>query len=202
MRRTRIRAVRPSSRLLASALLLLSACDGADADSGAPASEITVPAGERADCLTEVWQSQSQRDEDYDREHDRAEGGSISCGTRTSASQYRDAITALNQAAASGDKAALLKQIAYPLLYIDAAGESHTLEQPAVAARFAEIFDAPTLALLQRAELSDMTVVPEQGGFFALGAVWLVVGRPGGRPRVFTVNHQALAEAAAAQQAG
>jgi hypothetical protein len=199
MRRTRIRAVKP--RLLASALLLLSACDGADADAGAPASEITVPAGERADCLTEVWESQPQRDEDFDREHDRAEGGSISCATRTSASQYRDAITALRQAAASGDKAAVLGQIAYPLLYIDAAGESQTLEQPAVEARFGEIFDAPTLALLQQADLGNMTVVPEQGGFFALGAVWLVVGRPGGRPRVFTVNHQALAEAAAAQRA-
>ncbi|HBM72098.1 MAG TPA: hypothetical protein DD436_05620, partial [Erythrobacter sp.] len=69
---------------------------------------------------------------------------------------------------------------------------------------FDEIFDADMLALLERLDLSQMSVAKDQGGFFELGAVWLVVDREGGRPRLMTVNRRALGEArdAAAAPAG
>ena len=38
----------------------------------------------------------------------------------------------------------------------------------------------------------------ELGGFFELGSIWLVVDKAGGRPRLVTVNRQALDEAAGA----
>ena len=52
-----------------------------------------------------------------------------------------------------------------------------------------------SLALLERLDLSQMSVAKDQGGFFELGAVWLVVDREGGRPRLMTVNRRALGEA-------
>jgi len=49
--------------------------------------------------------------------------------------------------------------------------------------------------VLQKIDLSRMSVAKDQGGFFELGAIWLVVDRDGGRPRLMTVNRQALDEA-------
>ena len=51
---------------------------------------------------------------------------------------------------------------------------------------------------IERLDLSRMTVVPERGGFFELGSIWLVVDKMGARPRLVTVNRQALDEAAGA----
>ena len=57
------------------------------------------------------------------------------------------------------------------------------------------------LALLRDVDLDALTVVPDQGAFVRLGSVWLVVDRSGGRPRIVTVNKQALGEAADAVRA-
>ena len=57
------------------------------------------------------------------------------------------------------------------------------------------------LALLREVDLDALTVVPDQGAFVELGSVWLVVDRKGGRPRIVTVNKQALGEAASAVRA-
>ena len=56
-------------------------------------------------------------------------------------------------------------------------------------------------ALLREVDLDALTVVPDQGAFVELGSVWLVVDRNGGRPRIVTVNRQALDEAARAMRA-
>jgi len=90
------------------------------------------------------------------------------------------------------------------LLYIDAQGERREIKDRAeVDAVFDEIFDPAMLALLQRLDLSRMSVAKDQGGYFELGALWLVVDENGGRPRLMTVNRQALDEAleAAREQA-
>ncbi len=151
------------------------------------------------DCLLLVWSNQNEQDTAFDRAHDFVDGGAISCATGTSAGQFEAAISALREAAASGNKAHLLAQIGLPLLYIDAAGERREIEQRAqVEQVFDEIFDAPMLDLLQRLDLANMSVSKDQGGFFELGAVWLVVDKEGGRPRLVTVNRQALDEAAKA----
>ena len=47
-----------------------------------------------------------------------------------------------------------------------------------------------------------LRVASEQGGFFDLGALWLVVDRQGGKPRLMTVNRQALDEALDAARDG
>ena len=60
------------------------------------------------------------------------------------------------------------------------------------------MFDDNVLALLRNLDLDALTVVPDEGAFVQLGSVWLVVDRKGGRPRIVTVNKQALGEAAAA----
>lgn len=167
--------------------------------------EIPAPAGSAAaeaekDCLMVVWEQQAAPDRDFDRANDLAEGGLISCATRTSPSQYEAVITALRDAANSTDQARLLRETGIPLLYIDAEGNRRDLSDADLAdSDFAEVFSPEMLALLRQIELSEMTVVPDQGGFFNLGAIWLRPGEPGGRPQIVTLNRQALEEAAAAE---
>lgn len=150
-----------------------------------------------------MWRSQPAPDRAFDRAHDRVDGGSISCATNTSASQYAAALAAIRAAATSGDKAALLAQVSLPLLAIGKDGRRSELERGALAGKgFDEAFPPPMIAVLKQARLSDLTVAPDEGAFLRLGAVWLASGRAGGRPRIVTVNLQALSEANAAARRG
>ncbi len=157
----------------------------------------------RDDCLLMVWSEQGADDRgravEFDRSHDQVEGGAISCATGTTASQFDAAITAIREAARSGNKARMLKEIGIPLVYIGADGERRPLEdRKTVEAMFDEVFDPHMLAILGKLSLKNMTVVPEQGAFFELGSLWLVVDEAGGRPKIITVNHQAMGDAAKA----
>ncbi len=158
---------------------------------------------EAEDCLLVVWETQEERDITFDRANDQARGGAISCATGTSPSQFERVIASVRDAANSGDKARMLREVNIPLVYIDADGVRRALDKPAmIDAVFDEVFDGATIKMLQRIDLSQMTVVPEQkGGFFELGSLWLVVDRPGARPRIVTVNRQAIMEAAEAARA-
>lgn len=153
-------------------------------------------------CLLLVWQEQDSRNEQFDLANDSADGGAISCATGTSASQFAHALTAIRSAARARDKAAILNEIGLPLLYIDGEGKRRELTDPDdVDAAFGEVFDEDVLGLLGEVDLDALTVVPEEGAFVELGSVWLVVDRDGGRPRIVTVNKQALGEAANAVRA-
>ena len=146
-------------------------------------------------CLLMVWSDQDDPDIAFDRANDAVKGGAISCATGASPSQFEAAIAALREAARSGDKARILEQIGMPLLYIDEDGDRRELSEEQIDALFDEVFDAEMLDMLQRLDLSKMTVEKDQGAFFELGSLWLVVD-DGGQPRVMTVNRQALDEAA------
>lgn len=172
--------------------------DGDGNDGNTEKSADIVAKGEAApgDCLLLVWSSQKERNPQFDRDHDFVEGGAISCATGTSASQFDVAISTLRDAARSGDKARLLREVGLPLLYIDGEGKRREIKDRAeVEAVFDEIFDPAMIEVLQKIDLSRMSVAKDQGGFFELGAIWLVVDRDGGRPRLMTVNRQALDEA-------
>ena len=172
-----------------------------DGDGETEKSADIVAKGEAApgDCLLLVWSSQKERNPQFDRDHDFVEGGAISCATGTSASQFDVAISTLRDAARSGDKARLLREVGLPLLYIDGDGKRREIkDRTEVEAVFDEIFDPAMIEVLQKIDLSRMCVAKDQGGFFELGAIWLVVDRDGGRPRLMTVNRQALDEAAGA----
>ena len=154
---------------------------------------------ESADCLVVAWQNQESPNRDFDRANDRADGGAISCATGTTASQFDAALEAIRNAASSGDKARLLEHLGIPLLYIDREGRRRQLtDEHAIDAVVDELFPPETVALLQRVDLADVTVVAGEGAFVELGAIWLVVDKAGGRPRIVTVNAQALGEAAEA----
>lgn len=118
--------------------------------------------------------------------------------TGTTASRFAAELSTIRAAAASGDKAALLAQVSIPLLWIDRGGARHELSQAELARDYAEVFPPEIVALLGQVALDDLSLVPDQGAFVSLGAVWLAASRPGGKPRVVTVNLQALAEARAA----
>ncbi|MFB0611062.1 hypothetical protein [Aurantiacibacter poecillastricola] len=190
-------------------LALLSACsaeEGPPIDAtGAldiPAEVGAVAAEPERDCLLVVWEQQSAPNRDFDRANDPAEGGLISCATGTTASQYEASLAALRDAATDNDRDRMLRELDIPLLYIDADGNRRDLRETDLADQgFDEVFSPEMLALMRNLDLADMTVVPDQGGFFELGAIWLSPGQPGGRPRLVTVNRQALAEAAAAEKA-
>lgn len=189
--------------LLPVAFLL--ACSPAEVAEGEPqqtperaAPEIAEGPDPGENCLLLVWSEQDAPDVDFDRSHDTVKGGAISCATGTSASQFEAAIAALRDAARSGDKERLLREVGIPLLYIDAKGDRRELTGDEIDTLFDEVFDARMIALLQNLDLSQMTVEKDQGAFFELGSLWLVVDATGGRPRVVTVNRQALGEAAEA----
>ncbi|WP_234038172.1 hypothetical protein [Erythrobacter sp. YJ-T3-07] len=169
---------------------------GADTPPPAPQAA-SQPAADN--CLLLVWQEQETRDERFDLAHDSADGGAISCATGTTASQFDRAFASIRAAAKARDKAAILDQTGLPLLYIDAEGNRKQLTAPEeIDATFSEVFDDDVLALLREVDLDALTVVPDEGAFVKLGSVWLVVDRDGGRPRIVTVNKQALGEAASA----
>lgn len=146
-------------------------------------------------CLLMVWSEQDDPNVEFDRAHDAVKGGAISCATGASPSQFEAAIASLRDAARGGDRARILEQVGIPLLYIDREGERQELSEEQIDSLFDEIFDAEMLSVLQRLDLSKMTVEKDQGAFFELGSLWLVVDEQG-QPRVMTVNRQALNEAA------
>ena len=149
-------------------------------------------------CLLVVWQTQDEPDTAFDEANDATDGGAISCATGTSASEFERTIGAVRKAALAQDRDAMLAQVGVPLLYIDANGERREITQDDLAGDlFADVFDEQVLAALERLDLKRMTVAQDQGGFFDLGALWLVVKEPGGTPRIATINRQALAEAQA-----
>ena len=147
---------------------LLSGCvPESDNTAEKPAEILAKATGDPSDCLLLVWSS-----------------------------QFDAAIATLREAAKSGNKARLLQEVGLPLLYIDADGNRREIEdRQEVEAVFDEIFDPSMIEVLQELDLSRMRVAKDQGGYFELGAIWLVVDRDGGRPRLMTVNRQALDEA-------
>ncbi|RPF72643.1 hypothetical protein EG799_02920 [Aurantiacibacter spongiae] len=146
-----------------------------------------------------IWDGQDRPDRAFDRANDTVDGGAISCATGTSASQFEDALGAIRAAAAGNDRAALLRELDIPLQYIDAEGNRRDVsESELVDAGFDEVFSPEMLDMMTQLRLEDMTVVPDEGAFFRLGSVWMVADRRGGRPRLVTVNRQALSEAIAA----
>ena len=161
----------------------------------------TVEAHTSADpaenCLLMAWSEREDTDIEFDRANDTVKGGAISCATGTTPSQFEAAISALRDAAKSGNKARILDQLGIPLLYISQDGERQELSREQIDALFDDVFDARMLDLLQQLDLSKMTVERDQGAFFELGTLWLVVDESG-TPRVMTVNRQALDEAAVA----
>ncbi|MAM40039.1 MAG: hypothetical protein CL949_16430 [Erythrobacter sp.] len=182
------------------------ACSPVSSDTNAqtPARQnllTTVEANASADpaesCLLMAWSEQEDTDIEFDRANDTVKGGAISCATGATPSQFEAAIAALRDAAKSGNKARILDQLGIPLLYISQDGERQKLSREQIDALFDDVFDARMLDLLQRLDLSKMTVEKDQGAFFELGSLWLVVDESG-HPRVMTVNRQALDEAAVA----
>lgn len=191
------RGIGPKANPLAAALLL-AACGARDAPSQEPGPE-TPAVSATSDCLVLAWQEQRAPDRAFDEAHDLVEGGAISCATGTTASQFEAALAAIRAAARSGDKSRLLLELGIPLLYIDGQGNRRQLHRPEmVEAVFDEVFTPDAIAVLGEVKLEDLTVVAGQGAFVELGGIWLVVDRAGGRPRIATVNQQALGEAAEA----
>lgn len=194
---------------LACALAAAGSCSPAPAEreaardpAAAPSATSTALSGaEDKDCLLMVWSNQNDRNVEFDRQHDKVEGGAISCATGSTASQFDRAIVALRTAARTGDKARVLDQLGLPLTYIDAQGNRRELKDRAsVDAAFDDVFDEAMIEKLSRLDLSEMAVA-QGGGSFGLGALWLVIDEDGGQPRLVTVNRQALDEAAEAARA-
>jgi hypothetical protein len=194
------RRVRSTSSAVIAATLALAGC-GPRTPQQSQSAAVRLPGhGASADCLAKIWQSQIEPDTAYDRAHDRADGGAISCATGTTASQFAAVLMAIREATGKGDRSALIAEVGLPLLFIDSEGHKSELDREAVTAHADEVFSAPVLRLLTGLQVEDLAVVPQQGAFADLGAVWLLTGRTGGRPRIVTIDHQALDEAASAKR--
>lgn len=190
-------ACRPSQALAAVAAGLLASCSAETRD--APEDQGLLEAASAEDCLLVVWESQPDPDQAFDRTYDTVEGGAISCATGTSPHAYAKAIEAIRTAARSGDRAAMLENVGIPLLYLDGEGKRRELRDPdEIEAVFDEIFDRDMLRMMRDLDLQQMAVENQAGGYFGLGALWLVPEGPGQQPRIVTINRQALNEATAA----
>ncbi|SMQ58144.1 hypothetical protein SAMN06297468_0119 [Altererythrobacter xiamenensis] len=194
-------ACRPSRAIAAAAAILITACSAETRETPAD-REVPETAGVD-NCLLLVWENQADPDQMFDRANDTVEGGAISCATGTSPTQYAQAIQAIRVAARSGDRAAMLDNVGIPLLYLDADGKRRELRDPAeIETVFDEIFDPEMLRMMRDLDLQQMAVENQAGGYFGLGALWLVPEGPGQQPRIVTINRQALNEAAVASSAG
>ena len=194
--------------------MLIGGCDGGDRSQKSDAERAIElaqgPDGERAraggeaatDCLEEIWAVRERADDfggdeerDFDRAHDAAAGGAISCATATSATQFVRTIEALRESATNRDRAAVLERAGIPLLFINSDGNREEIrDRVALEAAFDRIFTDRTLERMKTLDLEDLTVVPGKGGFFDLGAIWLVVPETGAEPKLVTLNDQASAE--------
>ena len=194
-----IPAIRHKPALFALVIASLSACSAETMD-GAETPDISS-ASQADNCLVAVWEAQRDPDQGFDRAHDTVEGGAISCATGTSATEYAAAIDDIRRAADREDRAGLLANTHSEVLYLDAVGEPRTLNgQAAIVQAYADVFDRDMMVLMRNLRLSDMAVETGSGGYFALGALWLAPDGPGGRPRIVTINRQALGESLAMAQ--
>ena len=210
--------IRVNARRLAAGLVVLSlaGCGAQDEErrptqaieeASADGSRETAGSDAAEDCLLAIWETREgaedyggESERAFDRDHDSAAGGAISCATSTSASQFEKTLEALRSGATNGDRAQLLAEAGIPLLFIDKEGKATQIEDvKSLESAFDQVFTTETIDKLRAIALEDMTVVPEKGGFFDLGAIWLVVPEKGGRPQLVTVNDQAAAEAAVAR---
>ena len=152
--------------------------------------------GGATSCLLLVWDAAPSPDVQFDRANDAVEGGTISCGVGTSPSQLNQALEKMNKAAAADDRAALAQMLAPKLTFIDREGNRTSYADGSrVEEDLDAIFAPDVLSVLAKAELSQVTVVPDQGAFLALGGIWLATGETGGVPQIRTINRQALVEA-------
>lgn len=195
----------PRYATLVPLLGLLAACSPAseDRETRAMLERLVAARGEvSGQCLDRIWRRQDNPRRAFDRAHDDVAGGSIACATGTSASAFEASLNALRTAANERDLARLRRELRLPLLYIDRTGLRRELRAEELDDEtLAQVFAPRVLAALADLELAEMTLVPGEGGFFALGAFWLVVPRTGARPQLVTLNAQALDEALG-EQAG
>ncbi|MGB7405496.1 MAG: hypothetical protein WA906_07400 [Pacificimonas sp.] len=186
-------------------LFILAACgDGSSTANGLATGDVIaddfadVETISVEDCLPALWKQRPSRNEAYDRANDKQRGGSLSCGLSTTASEFRDVLADLRLAADTGDRERLLSHVGVPMTYVDRDGHLRELASMAdVEAIYEEIFTPDILAELSKIRLEDASVVPNEGIFFELGAVWLVVPEGESGPQLVTVNQQAAEEAAA-----
>ena len=151
------------------------------------------------DCLEEVWSQESAPDRRFDRAHDAVEGGSLSCAIGASPRQFDTVLLKLRDAAGRGDRKAVLALVNEPLLFIDAKGARRELPtRRDVEREQAAVLTPELLEGLKLVAIDKVTVVPDQGAFFDLGAMWMASRREGAPPVIVTVNLQALEEAQAA----
>ena len=149
-------------------------------------------------CLLLVWDAARPQDAAFDKANDIVEGGSISCATGSTAGQFEQTLSSARQAADTQDMASLVAMSAEPLLYIDARGERHEYpDRNALSVDAASVFAPEILTVFRTAQLTDLTVAPQDGAFLALGTVWLSVPATGAAPQIRTINLQAAAEAEA-----
>ena len=151
------------------------------------------------DCLEEVWSREAAPDRRFDRTHDAVEGGSLSCAIGASPKQFDTVLVKLRDAAGRGDRKAVLALVNEPLLFIDAKGARRELAtRRDIERQQAVVLTPELLDGLKLVAIDQVTVVPDQGAFFDLGAVWMASRREGAPPVIVTVNLQALEEAQAA----
>ena len=149
-------------------------------------------------CLEEVWSHETAPDRRFDRAHDAVEGGSLSCAIGASPKQFDTVLVNLRDAAGRGDREALLTMVHEPLLFIDAKGARRELAtRRDVEREQAAVLTPELLKGLKLVAIDKVTVVPDQGAFFDLGAMWMASRREGAPPVIVTVNLQALQEAQA-----
>lgn len=162
-----------------------------------PATPTIHPKPAVEDCLEDIWPTQPERDETFDRDHDQLNGQSISCDTGTTAGRFAATLDDIRDAASAKDADLILAQFDGRVLYIDEAGERVTLADETSRADIRDaMFDAEMLVLLSQIDLSKLELLPGEGAYYEFGTIWFASQQRGGYPRIITINRQAMREAA------
>lgn len=115
----------------------------------------------------------------FDRAYDAVEGGTISCGVGTSPSQLNLALERMSRAAAADDRAALAQMLAPELTFIDREGNRTSFPDGSrIEDDLDAIFAPDVLSVLAKADLSRVTVVPDQVRSWRLAASGWRPARP------------------------
>jgi hypothetical protein len=154
-----------------------------------------LPAATSTPCLKRVWQAGPATNRDFDVEYDELPGGArFSCDAATSASAVAGALRHLKEAIARGDKAAVIRNISFPLNFTDILGRKYRFSSPAaLRPHYSRVFSARLRTTLKCSRIADFFIRPTEGLSLSNGGIWFVVEHTGDFPHLSAINERGLA---------
>lgn len=157
-------------------------------------SDVNISQRPPSSCLDRVWEHAAHDEESrsFDMKNDERDGDSISCAILTTPTAMARSFRDLQRAIGSRNPTEIASLFVFPMTYVDSQGRSETLTRTQFVCRYQQIFAPDMVAAVLEADFSDLEFVMNRGAYLRSGAVWWVVDRIGGTPRIVTINRSVL----------